>query len=493
MADQRDPKPTESMSDTPPRVSIGMPIFNGEAYLEPALNSLLAQTFADFEVIICDNASTDGTESICRAYAGRDERIRYFRNAENVGAARNFNRTFELSRGEYFKWFAHDDVIAPTYLQRCVEVLDSAPKSDVLCFPRRRYMTPDGRLINGEPHLTQSKRVVGKSLDRISFAKLVRVCNSRFPIFVFGLMRREAVAKTRLIGAFPASDLVFVAEMRLLGDLREAPEELFYQRLHPPTPDVLDRMTRAGDSAWFDPTTRGGLLIPEFRVLLEYVRAIRRTDLPGSAKWRYRLALLGYVVTRPRHWLSRLTKRLWRIPWRIWSFLSLGAVRASSFTTLPLRLWAMVSGLRGRDPSRLKSAVSLPGRQSREELLAFAVERLRQRNDARADRLLVQWLHGVSEIRRTAAARAIGPASERFAPVVLERLGHGANPEDQKRLLDLFAVTSGADHAAAWEEILNNGRPRTTESAATTETRSCGEGGCNGHTSRVRAHARVQR
>ncbi|MDP7268439.1 MAG: glycosyltransferase, partial [Pirellulales bacterium] len=75
---------------SPPRVSIGMPVFNGEAFLSQAIQSLLEQTYVDFELIISDNTSTDGTESICRKYALQDSRIRYVRNSENVGLESNF-------------------------------------------------------------------------------------------------------------------------------------------------------------------------------------------------------------------------------------------------------------------------------------------------------------------------------------------------------------------------------------------------------------------
>ena len=100
------------MPDKVPRVSIGLPVYNGENYMAAAIDSLLAQTFTDFELIISDNASTDATEQICRDYAHRDGRIRYYREEVNRGAAWNFTHTFELARGEYFKWHAHDDLCA---------------------------------------------------------------------------------------------------------------------------------------------------------------------------------------------------------------------------------------------------------------------------------------------------------------------------------------------------------------------------------------------
>ena len=99
-----------------PRVSIGLPVYNGELFLENALDSILSQTYSDFELIISDNASDDKTEEICRSYAARDKRVRYSRNAHNLGAAPNYNRVYHLARGRYFKWASHDDVLAPEFL-----------------------------------------------------------------------------------------------------------------------------------------------------------------------------------------------------------------------------------------------------------------------------------------------------------------------------------------------------------------------------------------
>jgi glycosyltransferase involved in cell wall biosynthesis len=104
-----------------PPVSIGLPVYNGENYLKAALNSLLSQSYGNFELIIGDNASTDETKYICESYAKQDPRIRYFRHKTNIGAAANYNYLFELAQGDYFKWAAHDDVCSPDYLKSCVE------------------------------------------------------------------------------------------------------------------------------------------------------------------------------------------------------------------------------------------------------------------------------------------------------------------------------------------------------------------------------------
>ncbi|MBN1963885.1 MAG: glycosyltransferase family 2 protein, partial [Anaerolineae bacterium] len=118
-----------------PCVSIGLPVYNGETYLAAALDSILGQTFRDFELIIADNHSSDGTVDICRAYAAQDARVHLVVNEQNLGAAKNYNLVFDLARGKYFKWASHDDLIAPEFLARCVEALEADP-AVVVAYPQ---------------------------------------------------------------------------------------------------------------------------------------------------------------------------------------------------------------------------------------------------------------------------------------------------------------------------------------------------------------------
>ena len=134
------------MTSNQPRLSIGLPVYNGEKFLKEAIDSLLAQTFEDFELIISDNASTDKTEEICRAYAEKDQRIRYYRNDKNIGCARNFDRVFKLSSGEYFKWAAYDDLHAPDFIEKCVEVLDQDP-TIILCHSQTYFIDEEGSFL----------------------------------------------------------------------------------------------------------------------------------------------------------------------------------------------------------------------------------------------------------------------------------------------------------------------------------------------------------
>ncbi len=126
-----------------PRVSIGLPVYNGEATLAMAIEALLSQTVSDLELIISDNASTDGTEAICRDFAARDTRVRYFRQQANLGSVANFGFVLELAAGEYFMWAAHDDLKSPDFVAACLRGFDSPDL--VLLYPLVRVISPDGQ------------------------------------------------------------------------------------------------------------------------------------------------------------------------------------------------------------------------------------------------------------------------------------------------------------------------------------------------------------
>src|SRR5205823_3548731 len=109
---------------SPPLLSIGLFVYNGERFLQETLDSLLSQTFRDFELIISDNGSTDGTQVICERHAAADPRIRYYRSGTNMGAGWNIRRVFSLATGKYFKWAACDDLYESTFLSTCIEALE---------------------------------------------------------------------------------------------------------------------------------------------------------------------------------------------------------------------------------------------------------------------------------------------------------------------------------------------------------------------------------
>lgn len=215
------------MAQNKPRVSIGIPVFNGERYLEETLVSILGQTFSDFELIISDNASTDRTQEICKYYATKDGRIKYFRNGKNLGVAPNYNRVFSLSSGEYFKWADYDDPLAPDFVLRCVEVLDNHPEVSV-CYPKAKFIDEDGTFISDYDPLPDAS----SSEPHVRFGKLLLEHDHRLAQ-ASGLTRANLLRVTVLHGSYPCSDEVLLAHLGLLGRYHEIPEHLFYLRYHP--------------------------------------------------------------------------------------------------------------------------------------------------------------------------------------------------------------------------------------------------------------------
>jgi glycosyltransferase involved in cell wall biosynthesis len=257
-----------------PNVSIGLPVYNGEKYLPAALNSILQQDYTDFELIISDNASTDTTQDICRQFAIKDSRIRYYRNELNIGACENFRQVFKQSRAKYFKWACHDDVHLPGFMRRCVEVMSHASPTVVLVAPRTQIINADGQVIPTSIECLHTPQV--RPHQRI--AEVLR--NVKWATALYGLFRREALEKTRLIDSFFASDRVLLFEAAILGQILEIPEVLFQHRVHPDKSTNINR-TPSEFLKWFSPLHNGsGNSFARKRLAVEYVRSIARIPIP---------------------------------------------------------------------------------------------------------------------------------------------------------------------------------------------------------------------
>ena len=292
-------------SETHPRASVGLPVYNGQRYLREAIDCVLGQTYTDLELIISDNASTDSTEEICREYVAKDPRVRYYRNIKNRGAARNFNRVFELSSGEYFKWLAVDDLIAPDNVARTVEALERRPKA-VLAYTLARHIDEIGETFSSNGHLG-SVHFKGGRVHR--FKQLI----SRFtndmgvsgPMILFGTYRRDALASVRPMGGYFASDLVLLAELALKGEFIELPDRLLSIRLHPGSSSWPDTWSYESIMEFYDPEVHGtaNRAFQMQRYHLEYFNAIARSNLSLRDK-----AELLLFCTRPP--LKRLEQKL---------------------------------------------------------------------------------------------------------------------------------------------------------------------------------------
>jgi glycosyltransferase involved in cell wall biosynthesis len=224
------------------KVSIGIPVYNGEKYLAAALDSLLAQSFREFEIVISDNASTDRTSEICRAYQSKDPRVRYFRSDQNLGAAWNHNRVIELSSAPLFKWAASDDLHEPLFLERCVDALYDDPgvvlshtylkmideKGDALRYDRERCCLVDGSGNRVPPpdrnHVAEAVEPEVRFRDVLSHVWWCFQC--------FGVMRRDALLRTSRHGNYWGADKVLIAELAVQGRFHQVREQLFAQRIH---------------------------------------------------------------------------------------------------------------------------------------------------------------------------------------------------------------------------------------------------------------------
>lgn len=318
------------MDTSGPRVSIGMPVYNGEQFLRETLDAIVSQTFEDFELILSDNASTDSTQAICQAYAARDARIRYYRNEQNVGATRNYNRVFDLAAAPYFKWATHDDLFGPEFLARTVAILDQHPLV-VLCYSKSRVIDEHGRDLGHDP-IDLDLRDPRPHRRYAAYHRRFRVHRNCNP--VFGLMRADVLRQTPRIGNYVASDEVLLGELALRGKFYELSEVLFYRRDHADTsvrayPKFADR------AAWFDPAKQGGRHFPHWRWLSEQLAAIQRAPMRvterlqcygplalwARLRWRrlYReLIDWGKAALRPLPVpLKRIIKYILRAAWRL--------------------------------------------------------------------------------------------------------------------------------------------------------------------------------
>lgn len=284
-------------SNQTPTVSIGLPVYNGAQFIKKAIDSILAQTYTDFELIIVDNSSTDDTVKICEEFVQRDNRVRLVQNEANIGAAPNFNKSFELSSGKYFKWFAHDDWIEPTYLEACVDVLEKQPDISI-CHTETRVYTEDE-----EFEYDYYDDFDGMNENKTKrFMSVVRDTPNVFT--VFGIMRKDEMARTMLMGSNPGADRTFVAEMVLIGKVLLLPEHLY-----------LNRSTRSArmyrDSrSWWDAEERKHHR-PMFTLLyLHHITAIRRAKIRLRDKLRLTLGTTLYFLTCRRFIVFREMKHV---------------------------------------------------------------------------------------------------------------------------------------------------------------------------------------
>ena len=258
-----------------PRLSIGLPVYNGENHIAESIEALLGQSYGDFELIISDNASTDSTPEICRGYRRQDSRIRYIRQPRDIGRVPNHNFLIEQARGELFKWAACDDLYARDLLKRCVDALDENPQV-VLAH-------------SWEAIIDDSDAVI--VLVDYPVASDAPRAPDRFRSMLFdgwgddsyGVIRTEVLRRTPLHDSYHLADRTFTTELALHGPFYQIPDWLFFRRDAPArTSTVRERC------AYMDPRRENRLRYPVARLYGEYAWAyismIRRAPLTAAER-----------------------------------------------------------------------------------------------------------------------------------------------------------------------------------------------------------------
>lgn len=264
-------------------VAVGMPVFNGERYLEDTLRSVLNQTFDNFDLFIADNASTDRTEEICRDYAQQDSRIQYIRNPVNLGASKNYTVCFEPARSKYFRWQNSDDPIEPTLIEKCFEVLEANPDV-VLAYGKTHIIDENGAFT--EAYEDNLQLTSDSSSQR--FQDCLR--NLGLQNVIYGLIRRNSLAQTSLLGNYLAADINLVAELSLYGKFQEIPQHLFNRRMHPEASSWKRDDSERQKNFW-DPAKRK-LVMQTWRSIMEYYKAVARAPIPIQDKQTLSMFLL---------------------------------------------------------------------------------------------------------------------------------------------------------------------------------------------------------
>jgi glycosyltransferase involved in cell wall biosynthesis len=277
------------MSKDQPGISVGMPVYNGGRYLRLAIESVLAQSYGDFELIISDNASTDETEDTCREYAARDSRIVYLRNATNIGAAGNYNQLFHRSRAEYFRWFNADDLSSLRLHEECLAALKAHPGAS-MAYGKTALIDSDG-LVTG-PYEDRLNLQQDSAAERFfEFLRVVGQTNA-----IYGLMRRSALSATALMGSgkFPAADTVLMAELALQGKIVEVPETLFFRRMHKGASSWDRSATDVQQSFWLG--SSGRFVMPTLKRMNALMAAIDRAPASAAEKRRMKRHVMRRMV-----------------------------------------------------------------------------------------------------------------------------------------------------------------------------------------------------
>jgi glycosyltransferase involved in cell wall biosynthesis len=284
------------------RLTIGLPVYNGANFLAESLESLLGQTYDDLEIVISDNASTDGTADICQEYANKDSRIRYIRQPYNIGMIRNHQFVMRQATGELFKLASHDDLYARDLLKKCIEALDAHPEVVVAhCWEAR--IDARGSIIEAMAY------PVAADLPRVS-ERLRSMLFDGWDDYTYGVMRTDVLLRTHLVGSYHMADRCMNVELSLYGPFYLVPEWLYFRREHA---DLLTPLSVRERCVRLDHRRANRFLHPVVRLYAEYlwsyIAAIHRAPLSPMERRECYQVFASWLVGRARPVVGRSIRR----------------------------------------------------------------------------------------------------------------------------------------------------------------------------------------
>ena len=204
-------------------VSIGMPVYNEEQFIEQAIVSILNQDYQNFELIISDNASTDQTKEVCLKYAKLDSRIRFSSREITTDSTTNFNYVASIAKGGFFMWASGHDTRDPQFISRCLSTFEKS-NSIVLCYSDAIWIDSKGDNISIEQ---SDLDTVG--MDRIKRIKKV-FWNLGYAYPIYGLFRKDTLNTVLPYQKVLAPDVLLLNELSAMGEFARIPEPLFFIR-----------------------------------------------------------------------------------------------------------------------------------------------------------------------------------------------------------------------------------------------------------------------
>ena len=274
-----------------PLVSIGLPVYNGERYLEQSLRSLLAQTFADFEIIVGDNGSTDRTPQIVASLAAQDSRVRYVRNCKNRGLVFNFNRVFELSQGHYFRWHAYDDFCKPRFLEQCVAALQEDEEA-IGAFSLGYQVDGNDDVVTRD--VDESLKLdlsSSKPADRMRAA----ITRNGWSGVIHGLFLRDALAPLMPYRNYFGADRLLLTQLAKSGRMVPVDDGIWIQRYHRNNSSRASTRELAEILIGRPPS---GIIFPIGKAFVDYIRLFASEGLSLAD----RIKAFGYLL---RHGIRR--------------------------------------------------------------------------------------------------------------------------------------------------------------------------------------------